>query len=66
MPQSYIVKGVTPLGRIVEFTVLVETERQAKEKAIDLGLISCTVRPAAPPAPPLGEGPTGGEQAPPG
>jgi hypothetical protein len=53
MQQAFAVKAVTPMGRIVEFVMLAESERDAKVKATDIGLHSVIVHPAPPPpAPP--------------
>ena len=58
MGQEFVVKGVTPLGRVVETVVRADSESAAREKASGLGLRFASVRPAnsgapaAPPAPP--------------
>lgn len=56
MQSPFVVKGVTPMGRIVKFVILAGTERQAAERVADLGLISVIIRPG-PPEPPAGAGP---------
>lgn len=48
MLKPFFVKGVTSLGRLVEFAMLAESEGMAKAKAKDLGLDAVAVRPIPP------------------
>ena len=59
MPKQFAVRGVNPLGRIVEMVVVADSAAQAKAKAEDTGLQFVVAREANEPrAPESGPGPS--------
>ena len=60
MGKEFVVKGVNPLGRIVEVLVLADTAADARAAVEDIGLLFVVVNESVPPTP----RPSGGETPP--